>query len=154
MRISDWSSDVCSSDLRMGKAFDIGLRINPEHREGEVEKYDPCQSHSRLGHPISQLRASDLEGVSGLHFHTLCEQDFLPLDRTWAAVEPLIRPFLGQIKWLNFGGGHHITRADYQRDDLVLFLKRILETTDRKSVVQGQSVSVRVHLGGRRNVQK
>src|SRR3546814_185236 len=129
MRISDWSSDVCSSDLRMGKAFDIGLRINPEHREGEVEKYDPCQSHSRLGHPISQLRASDLEGVSGLHFHTLCEQDFLPLDRTWAAVEPLIRPFLGQIKWLNFGGGHHITRADYQRDELVLFLKRIRETT-------------------------
>ncbi|HEY9579009.1 MAG TPA: carboxynorspermidine decarboxylase [Rhizorhapis sp.] len=114
---------------RMGKAFDIGLRINPEHREGEVEKYDPCQSHSRLGHPISQLRASDLEGVSGLHFHTLCEQDFLPLDRTWAAVEPLIRPFLGQIKWLNFGGGHHITRADYQRDELVLFLKRIRETT-------------------------
>src|SRR3546814_9259091 len=88
MRISDWSSDVCSSDL---KAFDIGLRINPEHREGEVEKYDPCQSHSRLGRPISQLRASDLEGVSGLHFHTLCEQDFLPLDRTWAAVEPLIQ---------------------------------------------------------------
>src|SRR3546814_2890164 len=71
----------------MGKAFDIGLRINPEHREGEVEKYDPCQSHSRLGHPISQLRASDLEGVSGLHFHTLCEQDFLPLDRTWRSEE-------------------------------------------------------------------
>src|SRR3546814_7520944 len=59
----------------------------------------------------------------------LREHDFLPLDRTLAAVEPLIRPFLGQIKWLNFGGGHHITRADYQRDELVLFLKRIRETT-------------------------
>src|SRR3546814_21144351 len=96
------------------------LRINPEHREGEVEKYDPCQSHSRLGHPNSQLRASDLEGVSGLHFHTLCEQAFLPPDRTWAAVEPLIRPFLGQNKWLNIGGGHHITRPDVQRKDRTL----------------------------------
>ncbi|MBK5264925.1 MAG: carboxynorspermidine decarboxylase [Alphaproteobacteria bacterium] len=114
---------------RDGKKFDIGLRINPEHREGEVEKYDPCQLHSRLGHPISQLGAADLEGVSGLHFHTLCEQDFLPLERTWAAVEPVIRPYLGQLTWLNFGGGHHITRADYQREALIAFLKRIRQET-------------------------
>ncbi|MCF8707385.1 carboxynorspermidine decarboxylase [Rhizorhapis sp. SPR117] len=114
---------------RSGKQFDIGLRINPEHREGEVEKYDPCQLHSRLGHPISQLNAADLEGVSGLHFHTLCEQDFLPLERTWAAVEPVIRPYLGQLNWLNFGGGHHITRADYQREALIAFLTRIRQET-------------------------
>jgi carboxynorspermidine decarboxylase len=114
---------------RSGKAFDIGLRINPEHREGEVEKYDPCQLHSRLGHPISQLRAADLEGVSGLHFHTLCEQDFLPLERTWAAVEPVIRPYMPQLQWLNFGGGHHITRADYQRESLIAFLKNVHEAT-------------------------
>ena len=112
-----------------GKAFDIGLRINPEHREGEVEKYDPCQLHSRLGHPISQLTADDLEGVSGLHFHTLCEQDFLPLERTWEAVEPVIRPFLPQLKWLNFGGGHHITRADYQRESLIVFLRDVRQST-------------------------
>ena len=114
---------------RAARTFDIGLRINPEHREGEVEKYDPCQLHSRLGHPISQLTAADLKGVSGLHFHTLCEQDFLPLERTWAAIEPIIRPYLPQLKWLNFGGGHHITRADYQRESLVAFLRHVRETT-------------------------
>ena len=112
-----------------GGQFDIGLRINPEHPEGEVEKYDPCQRHSRLGHPVSQLKAADLEGVSGLHFHTLCEQDFLPLERTWSALEPLIRPYFKQLKWLNFGGGHHITRADYQRESLIAFLQQVRETT-------------------------
>ena len=112
-----------------GGQFDIGLRINPEHPEGEVEKYDPCQRHSRLGHPVSQLKAADLEGVSGLHFHTLCEQDFLPLERTWSALEPLIRPYFEQLKWLNFGGGHHITRADYQRESLIAFLQQVRETT-------------------------
>lgn len=114
---------------RAGRRFDIGLRINPQHREGEVEKYDPCQLHSRLGHPLGQLKASDLEGVSGLHFHTLCEQDFPPLARTWSAMEPTIRPYIGQLKWLNFGGGHHITRADYQREELIGFLRQVREST-------------------------
>jgi carboxynorspermidine decarboxylase len=67
--------------------------------------------------------------VSGLHFHTLCEQDFPPLERTWAAVEPVIRPYLGQLGWLNFGGGHHITRADYQREELIGFLRHVRQST-------------------------
>ena len=108
-----------------GIVFDIGLRINPLHAEGEVPKYDPCQPHSRLGFPVDQLRPEHLQGVSGLHFHTLCEQDFLPLERTWAAVESRIAPYLPQLKWLNFGGGHHVTRADYQREKLVDFLQKI-----------------------------
>jgi carboxynorspermidine decarboxylase len=108
-----------------GHAFDIGLRINPLHAEGEVAKYDPCQPHSRLGFPITQLKPEHLAGVSGLHFHSLCEQDFAPLQRTWAAIESLIAPHYGQLKWLNMGGGHHITRADYQRNDLVEFIQRI-----------------------------
>jgi carboxynorspermidine decarboxylase len=112
-----------------GGGFDIGLRINPQHAEGEVPRYDPCAPHSRLGYPVSQLTAADLTGVTGLHFHTLCEQDFLPLERTWNAVFPLIERYLPQLKWLNFGGGHHITRADYQRDDLVHFLQRVREQT-------------------------
>ncbi|MEZ5654455.1 MAG: carboxynorspermidine decarboxylase [Sphingobium sp.] len=105
-----------------GHSFDVGLRINPLHAEGEVAKYDPCQPHSRLGFPVDQLRPEHLDGVSGLHFHTLCEQDFEPLQRTWNALETVISPYFNQLKWLNFGGGHHITRADYQRDDLVAFL--------------------------------
>ncbi len=103
----------------------IGLRINPEHSEGEIPKYDPCAPCSRLGTPVSQLAAETLTGVDGLHMHTLCEQGFEPLKRTWAAVEPKLKPFLGQLKWLNFGGGHHITRDDYDRDGLVEFIKSI-----------------------------
>ncbi|MBP6379669.1 MAG: carboxynorspermidine decarboxylase, partial [Sphingorhabdus sp.] len=108
---------------------DVGLRINPEHAEGEVAKYDPCSPHSRLGFPVSQLTAEHLQGVSGLHFHTLCEQDFEPLKRTWDALKPKIASYFGQLKWLNFGGGHHITRADYQRDDLVEFIKAVRAET-------------------------
>ncbi|MFM2301762.1 MAG: hypothetical protein RLZZ84_1498 [Pseudomonadota bacterium] len=112
-----------------GHKFDIGLRINPLHAEGEVPRYDPCAPHSRLGFPVSQLTPALMEGVDGLHFHTLCEQDFEPLARTWEAVKPLIAPYFGQLKWLNFGGGHHVTRADYQRGDLVAFLQAVKAET-------------------------
>lgn len=112
-----------------GQVFHVGLRINPLHAEGEVPRYDPCAPHSRLGFPVNQLTPELMEGVDGLHFHTLCEQDFEPLQRTWDAVKPLIAPYLGQLKWLNFGGGHHITRADYQRDDLVAFLQAVKAET-------------------------
>lgn len=108
---------------------DVGLRINPEHAEGEVAKYDPCSPHSRLGFPVSQLKAEHLKGVSGLHFHTLCEQDFAPLKRTWEVLKPQIAPYFGQLKWLNFGGGHHITRSDYQRDELVTFIQEVRAET-------------------------
>lgn len=112
-----------------GDAFDIGLRINPLHAEGEVPRYDPCAPHSRLGFPVDQLEPAHLEGVSGLHFHTLCEQDFEPLQRTWDALKPRIAQHFTQLKWLNFGGGHHVTRADYQRDDLVAFLRAVKAET-------------------------
>ncbi|MET0252242.1 MAG: carboxynorspermidine decarboxylase [Novosphingobium sp.] len=112
-----------------GDAFDIGLRINPLHAEGEVPRYDPCAPHSRLGFPVDQLTDAHLEGVAGLHFHTLCEQDFPPLERTWEALAPRIARWLPNLRWLNFGGGHHITRADYQRDDLVAFLRRVRAET-------------------------
>ncbi|MFV0276950.1 MAG: carboxynorspermidine decarboxylase [Parahaliea sp.] len=97
----------------------FGLRINPEHSEGDVAIYDPCAPGSRLGIPLSQLDESTLEGITGLHFHTLCEQDFPPLQRTLAAVEARFGHLLERMEWVNFGGGHHITRPGYQIDDLV-----------------------------------
>ncbi|MCZ0813905.1 MAG: carboxynorspermidine decarboxylase [Pseudomonadota bacterium] len=103
----------------------VGLRINPQHSEGEVEKYDPCQPCSRLGVPVSQLNASALDGVAGLHMHTLCEQGFAPLRRTWEAVEPLLAPHMARLQWINLGGGHHITRDDYDRAGLIDFIKDI-----------------------------
>jgi carboxynorspermidine decarboxylase len=113
----------------LNNTTDVGLRINPEHALGEVAKYDPCSPHSRLGFPVSQLQDEHMLGVSGLHFHTLCEQDFEPLKRTWEALKPKIAPYFGQLKWLNFGGGHHITRADYQREELIAFIQSVRAET-------------------------
>ncbi len=112
-----------------GQTIHVGLRINPEHSEGEIAKYDPCAPCSRLGTPVSQLTAEDMEGVDGVHMHTLCEQGFAPLARTWAAVKPHLEPYFSNLQWVNFGGGHHITRADYDRDALVDFLSDVRETT-------------------------
>jgi carboxynorspermidine decarboxylase len=101
----------------------FGLRINPEHSEGSVPIYDPCASGSRLGIPLSQLDESSLEHISGLHFHTLCEQDFPPLQRTLQAVEEKFGHLLGRMQWINFGGGHHITRPGYQTDELAACIR-------------------------------
>ncbi|MDT0575286.1 carboxynorspermidine decarboxylase [Croceicoccus sp. F390] len=123
------ASDRIARARSRGEAFDIGLRINPLHAEGEVPRYDPCAQFSRLGFPVDQLREEHMEGVAGLHFHTLCEQDLGPLKRTWDALLPQIEDFIPDLTWLNFGGGHHITRADYQRDELVAFLIDVRNTT-------------------------
>lgn len=103
----------------------VGLRINPEHSVGEIAKYDPSAPCSRLGTPISQLTPDALKGVDGIHIHTLCEQGIDPLLRIWSAVEFKLLPYFNQLKWINFGGGHHITRADYDRDVLIHLLKDI-----------------------------
>jgi carboxynorspermidine decarboxylase len=101
------------------KNVKFGLRVNPEHSEGHTALYDPCAPFSRLGTPRSRIRPGDLEGMTGLHFHTLCEQDFPPLERTLQAFEAKFGDLLGGMKWVNFGGGHHITRPGYQVDDLI-----------------------------------
>lgn len=101
----------------------FGIRINPEHSEGEVAIYDPCAPCSRMGVPISEFEPDLLDGISGLHFHTLCQQDVPPLRRTLAAVEEKFGPYLAQMAWINFGGGHHISRDDYQVDELIALIK-------------------------------
>lgn len=111
------------ADARVGgRRISVGVRVNPEHSEGDVERYDPAAPGSRLGTPVSRLTADDLVGVDGIHIHTLCEQGLEPLVRTWQAIVPLIEPFLADLSWINLGGGHHITRGDYDRDGLVEFL--------------------------------
>ena len=110
-----------------GEIFEIGLRINPEFSAAEVAKYDPCQTGSRLGFPVSQLTAAHLEGVDGLHVHALCEQSFEPLAQIWASLEPRLTPLLPKLKWLNLGGGHHITRPDYEVEDLIGLVRQITE---------------------------
>ncbi len=100
----------------------FGLRVNPEHSEGGNPLYDPCAPCSRLGIPRSRFHG-DLAGISGLHFHTLCEDDFAPLARTVAAFERGFGEFIAGMQWINFGGGHHITRDGYDIDGLVHLLR-------------------------------
>ncbi len=105
----------------------IGLRVNPEHSEGAVALYDPCAPGSRLGVTRSQCEGASLKGVEGLHFHTLCEQLFEPLERTARVFEEKFGQFLPGMKWLNLGGGHHITREGYDLDGLVELVRYFRE---------------------------
>ncbi len=102
-----------------GRDIEVGLRINPEHSEGTVPMYDPCSPGSRLGIRRRHLPDGIMdEGLSGLHWHTLCEQNADAFVRTADAVEANFSPFLERCRWINVGGGHHITRADYNVDML------------------------------------
>ena len=111
--------------LTAGKS--CGIRINPQHSTQEHGIYDPCAEGSRLGVTKEQFRPDLMEGIEGLHFHTLCEQNSDALIETLAAVEEKFGEFLPAMKWVNFGGGHHITRADYDRAALVDCILRFRE---------------------------
>jgi carboxynorspermidine decarboxylase len=115
-----------------GKTIEIGIRINPEHSEGTVEMYDPCAPGSRLGIRRADLRERLLDGVTGLHWHNLCEQDAICLERTVAAVEARFGDLVGKMRYVNFGGGHHITRPGYDLERLI----RIVNTFKDKWGVQ------------------
>ena len=101
----------------------IGLRVNPEHSEGHTPIYDPCAPCSRLGIRRQEFEGKSLNGIEGLHFHTLCEQLFEPLERTALVFEENFGQFLPGMKWLNLGGGHHITREGYNIDGLVELIR-------------------------------
>jgi len=105
----------------------IGLRINPECSTQGHEIYDPCARGSRLGITRSNFPHCLPEGVSGLHFHTLCEQNADALIDTLKAVEEKFGAYLSRMEWINFGGGHHITRPDYDVEALVEAISRFKE---------------------------
>lgn len=100
------------------KKVSCGIRINPEHSTQEHGIYDPCSEFSRLGAVKSSFDGFP-EGIEGLHFHTLCEQNSDALEETAKAVEEKFGDFLPKVKWLNMGGGHHITRPDYDIERLI-----------------------------------
>ena len=109
------------------RRLEFGLRINPEHSEGAVPLYDPCAPGSRLGIRRADFRVDRLEGIRGLHWHNLCEQDADCLERTVAAVEHSFADVLPRMAYVNFGGGHHITRPGYDLDLLVSIVNRFRE---------------------------
>ena len=113
----------------------IGRRLNPEcSTQGDHAIYDPCAPGSRLGVTLENFKKAlledpdALEGVEGLHFHTLCEQNSDDLERTLRAAEEKFGDYIGQMKWLNMGGGHHITREDYDVELLIRCVRRVKDT--------------------------
>ncbi|MBD3426785.1 MAG: carboxynorspermidine decarboxylase [Candidatus Omnitrophica bacterium] len=118
---SQW--EKFKKDALSSEGVKFGLRINPEHSEVKVPLYDPCAPASRLGIRAGEFAGRDLEGITGLHFHTLCELNADSLERTLKAVEKKFAPYLDRMEWVNFGGGHHITREDYEVELLVALIK-------------------------------
>ncbi|HOP73355.1 MAG TPA: carboxynorspermidine decarboxylase [Thermoclostridium caenicola] len=113
------------------KPIECGIRVNPEYSEIETPIYNPCYAHSRLGVTLDNFRPDELDGFVGLHFHTMCEQNSDTLERTVRVIEEKFGPYIGRMKWLNLGGGHHITREDYDLEKLV---KTILYVKDKYGV--------------------
>jgi carboxynorspermidine decarboxylase len=104
-------------------ALSLGLRVNPEYSEAPVELYNPCGAYSRLGTLAGELDEASVDQIEGLHFHALCEQDASALEGVLGSFEEKFGRWLPQLKWVNFGGGHHITRSDYDREKLIALLR-------------------------------
>jgi len=102
-----------------GKRIECGIRINPEYSEIKVDIYNPCYKYSRLGVTLANFEPDELDGIDGLHFHTMCEQNSDTLERTIKVVDEKFGQYIRKMKWINLGGGHHITRADYDIERLI-----------------------------------
>ena len=123
--------------------IECGLRVNPEHSETDVDLYNPCSPASRLGVRLADFEGRDLSEVSGLHLHTLCQKGAEALERTLKVFEKNFKPYLHQMKWLNFGGGHHITQPGYNIDLLVELVKYFQETYDLQVYLEpGEAVGI------------
>lgn len=122
----------------------VGLRINPEHStQGDHALYDPCAPGSRFGVILDKVSPELVSLVDGLHFHTLCEQDADDLAATLKVVEDKFGAYLHQVKWLNMGGGHHVTRPGYQLDLLISEIKRIKETYNLEVYIEpGEAIAL------------
>lgn len=126
-----------------GRNITCGIRINPEYSEIETDIYNPCFTGSRLGTTLSQFDESLLDGIDGLHFHTMCEQNSDVLWRTVQVVDEKFGPYLQQMKWVNFGGGHHITRPDYDIDTLLKSIAFIRDKYDVQIYLEpGEAVAL------------
>ena len=134
-----YKSKVISSP----KKVSCGLRINPEYSEIETDLYNPCYTGSRFGIRADQLYDADLSGIEGLHFHTMCEQNSDVLERTLDVVEEKFGHLMHTMKWINFGGGHHITRADYDIICLERCINRIQDKYNVKVYLEpGEAVAL------------
>ncbi len=129
--------------LASPRKVSCGLRINPEYSEIETDLYNPCFPNSRFGITLDGLKEADLTGIEGLHFHTMCEQNSDVLARTLRVVEEKFGTYMQDMKWINFGGGHHITREDYDIETLVNCIQQVADTYDVKVYLEpGEAVAL------------
>ncbi len=131
-------------DIALSKGKECGIRINPEcsTQEGHAI-YDPCAPGSRLGVTLKNFQPEKIKGLSGLHFHTLCEQNADDLKTTLDAVEAKFGKYLYDLKWLNFGGGHHITREDYDIELLIHCIEHMRDKYNLKIYLEpGEAVAL------------
>lgn len=131
-------------NIALAKGKECGIRINPEcsTQEGHAI-YDPCAKGSRLGVTLDNFEPEKLEGLKGLHFHTLCEQNSDDLKTTLDAIEAKFGKYLYDLKWLNFGGGHHITREDYDIELLINCINHMKEKYDLEIYLEpGEAVAL------------
>jgi len=120
---------------------EVGIRVNPLYSEVTNPKYNSAGVCSRLGIHINDLKKIDIDKIDGIHFHSLCEQNFQPLQNTWDQIKNTIIPLSKKLKWINLGGGHHITREDYELVKLKSFLKKIsVETNCQIYIEPGEAV--------------
>lgn len=121
----------------------VGLRINPEYSEVATLLYNPCAPGSRLGIRAADLIGKDLSGIDGLHFHVMCEQGADTLERVLNHVEEKFGHLLAGMNWLNFGGGHHITRPGYDLDLLCRLIERFRDKYDLQIYLEpGEAVAL------------
>ncbi|OPZ92468.1 MAG: Carboxynorspermidine/carboxyspermidine decarboxylase [Firmicutes bacterium ADurb.Bin419] len=113
------------------KKIECGIRINPEYSEISTPIYNPCYKNSRLGVTQANFKPDELDGIDGLHFHTMCEQNSDTLFRTVKVVDEKFGEYIKRMKWVNLGGGHHITRPDY---DIEMLISSILYFKDKYGV--------------------
>ncbi len=125
------------------RKISCGIRVNPEQSEVATAIYDPCAPKSRLGVLLQAFAGKNLEGIEGLHFHTLCELNADALERTLAAFETKFGPYIDGMKWVNFGGGHHITRKDYDVERLCRLVRDFRSAHDVKVYLEpGEAIAL------------
>ncbi len=121
----------------------VGLRVNPEYSEVEVQLYNPCANKSRLGVKAEDLNEDSIRHVSGLHFHVMCEQNSDTLQRVLHRFEEKFGKYLHDLEWVNLGGGHHITREDYDIALLIKLINRIKEKYEVRVILEpGEAVAL------------
>lgn len=131
--------------IKKNKKVEFGIRVNPEYSEIECEMYNPASSMSRFGFKAYELKDKDLSLISGIHFHVLCEQNADTLENVLRHFEEKFKDILAlpNIKWVNFGGGHHITREDYDVEKLIKIITDFKKRWKKEVILEpGEAIAL------------